>query len=166
MFPVNNAVEIRDLPDGAVIGTLRRAVVNSQEEIDAGGWARVHDASTSAWVRISDLSYLSPSDVDTDYFGAFVAAYQSRTPNSFRDATLDLRIDSSGVTTATLRLRPDDDHVEIYAYEVAGGRAHPTEMTRYFGPGQTMKSVGPVVIAASAAAAFFAIAAAATGRRR
>ncbi len=158
MFPISSTVDLFDTPDGAPVGTLGRAVVNSQSEIKSDGWIRVNNGGTPASVRLSDLSYLPPPDSIVDYFAAFDAAYRARALNQSASARLDRRTDSAGITTATLHLRPDDDHVEHYVYRVATDNVQPISMTRSFGPADAMRTLGSILVASLAAAGVFVIA--------
>jgi len=153
MFPVNSGVPLRDAPDGKPVSVLGRAVVNSQEEVDAGGWIGVLGGSDPAWVALSDLSCLPPADASTDYFGSFVSAYQSRDPSDYRNARLNFRRERSGTTTATLRIS-QDDHWQAYVYQVSSGPPKPLEMYRVFGPGEVFKNLDRNLAATGAAAVF------------
>ncbi len=166
MFPLNNAVGLFDVPDGSPVDTLRRAVVNSQEEIEAGGWVKVRNPNKPGWVRLGDLGCLPPPEASADYFGAFVSEYRSGPGNEFRSATIDIRTDSAGVTTAKLHLRIDDDHVEEFVYQILSGAAKPLEMYRYFGPGVALKSVVPAILTGAVAAAIVMVGGFAVSRRR
>lgn len=156
MFPVGNAVPKFEAPNGASHGTLGRALVNSQEELSAGDHIRVIENTGMAWVRRADLDFLPAPDASTEYFAAFEAAYRARDPKALRSADLTMKT-NAGETTAKLRLCPDDDHVEVYVYRVADGKATALEMTRYFGPGESLKVVVPAFFAGIVAAAVAAV---------
>jgi hypothetical protein len=161
MFPASTSVPMRDAPPSSPtskpIGTLQRAVVNSQEEIDAGGWVAVQSSSSVGWVQIDDLIYLPPAASTTDLFGGFVAAYRALDSDPFCDASFDLSQTPGGPTIANLRLR-DDDHWQEYRYEITPAGPRPIEMYKVFGPALAMEDLGRVVIAAAAALGFLAVA--------
>ncbi len=128
MFPVNATVARYNAPDGAPVGVLDRAVVNSQHEIDAGGWIRVLSPAGDTWVRLSDLAYLPPTGATVDYFAAFGAVYRAEMGDEYGRASLKLENTSPGTTTVTLHLG-QDDHAQTYVYDVSKGLAIPKEYT-------------------------------------
>jgi hypothetical protein len=166
MFPAHNAVPKFDAPNGAPIGVVDRALVNSQAERDAGGFVRMNDPKGTAWVRMDDLGFVPPDASSLDYFAAFKAEYAASAPGEFRSATLKLDTERGGMTRATLRLRPDDDHVEIYVYDISNGRATAVQMTRYFGPAVALGSVVPAAVVGCAVAGIVSTIMLIVGRRR
>lgn len=145
MFPVDDSVPLCDSASGNPVGTLSRAVTNSREELDAGGWVSINEPNGPLWVELSKLEFSSSKSAV--YFAAFEANYASRSPVPFRHASLDFRHDSPGLTIATLELRPDDDHVERYVYDIGPSGVTPQAMYRIFGPGEALKNLGRVLTA-------------------
>ncbi len=131
MFPVNAAVAWHSAPDGAAVGVLDRAVVNSQREIDAGGWIRVLNPAGDTWVRLNDLAYLPPTGAKVDYFAAFAAVYPAQMPDGYGRASLKLESASPGTTIVTLHLS-QDDYAQTHVYDVSNGIATPK---KYFESG-------------------------------
>ncbi len=162
MFPIDNAVPLSSVPDGKPVTTLTRAVVNTQEEVVAGGWVQVLDPQGPYVVQLSKLAYLPPETPTTDYFTSFVTAYQARDPNDFRSASFTLQSDASGITIATLHLK-QEDHWQDYIYEVTANRATPREMYRVFGPAHAAQSLGQFISALAAAIGFLVLAISARG---
>lgn len=154
MFPVAPDVPLRDAPAGKVVGTLTRAVVNSQEEITAGGWVAVRDAGSTSWVELSKLAYLPPPGASVDYFKAFEAAYVARDPGDYRSASLTLEPGAKVTAKATLRLG-QDDYWEKYVYEISSGSARPVEMYLVFGPGQALSWCGGIGTAGLSVGVYF-----------
>lgn len=153
MFPSDDTVPLCNGPGGEQVGVIQRAVTNSQQEIDTGGWVQVQDPSGLRWVQLSKLDYMPPSDAKLDYFAAFVAAYKARALGEHRDARIEFHSDSKGVTAARLHLR-QEDHWQEYIYDVSSGRAMPREMYLVFGPGEALADVGRSAAALCSAAAF------------
>lgn len=158
MFPIDNAVPLSSVPDGKPVATLTRAVVNTQEEVAAGGWVQVQDPNGPCVVQLSKLAYLPPETPTTDYFTSFVAAYQAREPKDFRSASFTLQRDPSGITIATLHLKQEDQWQD-YIYEVTANRATPLEMYKVFGPGQALKDSLRLLTALAAGVVFIVLAA-------
>jgi hypothetical protein len=140
MFPINATVALHDAPDGTPVRVLDRAVVNSQREIDAGGWIRVLNPAGDTWVRLSELAYLPPAGATVDYFAAFAAVYPAQIADEFGNASLKLESASMGTTLITLRLG-QDDHAQSYVYEVSNGHASPKRYTES-GIGDGLRAVG------------------------
>lgn len=140
MFPMNATVTMYDTPDGVPVGVLARAVVNSQEEIDAGGWIRVLNPAGDTWVRLSELAYLPPPGANVDYFAAFAAGYSARIGDEFGRASVKLENANAGTTSVTLRLGRDD-YAQRYEYEVANGLAVPKKYVRS-GIGDALRAAG------------------------
>lgn len=159
MFPANANVPIANTPGGTPTGVLTRALVNSQAEIDAGGWVQLQDAAASGWVPLSELRFEPPANSGVDYFAAFNAAYQARAPGDRRGASLNFGPDPSGVQMATLRLK-QENHWQEYVYLISAGKAKPLEMYRIFGPGEALRNFGRVLVAAGGAMLFLIIASA------
>jgi hypothetical protein len=156
MFPVNATVPLCDAPSGKPVGVLARALVNSQAEIDAGGWVRVLDPAGVTWAPMTELRYLPVSNASEDYFEPFRTAYQARDPSGFRSASLRLREDSSGVTIATLRLS-QDDYWQSYVYEVSEDRVRPLEMHLVSGVSQGLAAFGRSVFALGAVVIYLVV---------
>lgn len=157
MFPADSAVPLCDSPGGKPVAILARAVVNSQEEIDAGGWVQVQEPGGPYAVQLSRLDYVPPPSASADYFAAFVSAYKARDPGKYRDARFEIQSGSSGVATARLHLR-QGDHLQDYVYEVSPGRATPREMRVVFGPGEAVADIGRFILAVGAAIGFLILA--------
>lgn len=129
MFPTHEDVRRHDAPDGARIGTLDRAVVNSQAEIEAGGWVRVLGAESDSWVKLSELAYLPPSGANVDYFAAYAKVYREQIERGSGRATLEITGQAERNAIITLRLAQEqDDDAQKYVYEVSQGRATPIKM--------------------------------------
>jgi hypothetical protein len=157
MFPADSAVPLCDSPGGKPVAILARAVVNSQEEINAGGWVQVQEPGGPYAVQLSRLDYAPPLNASADYFAAFVSAYQARDPAGDRHARLEIQRDPSGVASARLHLR-QGDHLQDYVYEVSPGRATPREMRVVFGPGEAVADIGRFILAVGAAIGFLILA--------
>lgn len=156
MFPISNAVALRDAPDGQPAGVLTRAVANSQEEVAAGGWIKVQDPAGAKWVALDQLAYLPPPGAQTDYFAAFDAAYRARAPADFRSASFKLRATPDGARIATLELR-QDDYFQEYVYQVSPGPPKALEFYEVFGPGWAMLNLDRFGAAIIASAAFMTV---------
>lgn len=152
MFPVDDAVPICDSSGGLQVATLARAMMNSQREIDAGGWVAVQSGEETRWVQLNRLSYLPAPDSSVDYFASF-AAYVARHPEEYRSASLELHPGVFGVTTAWLHLK-QDEHWQDFFYDISAGRATPREMYSVFGPGEALGDIGRFLTALVAAIVF------------
>lgn len=129
MFPVNATVAVHDAPDGTPMGVLDRAVVNSQREIDAGGWVRVLSPAGDTWVRLSELTYVQPAGTTVDYFAAFAAVYPAQMADGYGKASMTLEIANTGIETVTLHLSQDqEDDRQTYIYELSQAGVKPVEM--------------------------------------
>lgn len=151
MFPARPDVPLYDTPNGVVVGTLSRAMVNSQEELDAGGQVELVDRTATSWVKVDDLRFEKPSDAMEVDFAAFDVEYRAKAPNGFRHASLAFTTQQLGSTRFTLRLT-DDDNYEVYVYDVIAGKPHAMEMYRVFGPGLALQDLVRLFWAVLAAA--------------
>lgn len=157
MFPFDNSVPLLDSPGGTQVATLTRAVVNSQVEIDAGGWVQVLETDGARVVELGRLDYVPPAGEIQEHFAAFAGLYAARDPNGFHTATIEVQNVGSAPTTVRLQLR-QDDHWQEYVYDAAPGRATPREMYRVFGPAAALRQFGRVCLALALAVTVFAIA--------
>lgn len=158
MFPTDSAVPLYDSPGDRPVATLNRAVVNSQREIDAGGWVQVLDPGGPYAAELSKLDYLpQPNASPGRLFAAFETSYRARNPADARSASLTLDRAASGVTTARLRLH-QNDHWQEYIYDATPGHATPREMYQVFGPGEAFRDIGRLILASAAAIAFVILA--------
>jgi hypothetical protein len=132
MFPVVSAVALCASPGGASVGSLKRALVNSHDEVRAGGWVAIGDGGSTAWAPLNRLTFAPPTNY-RDLFQGFILAYKARAPDEYRSASMRLRV-VSGVTTIRLRLWPDDDHWADFVYELTPDAPRPIEMYEVFGP--------------------------------
>ncbi|MBS0198184.1 MAG: hypothetical protein JSR77_15630 [Planctomycetes bacterium] len=153
MFPTDDTVPLCNGPGGAQVSVIQRALTNSQQEINTGGWVQVQDPRGVRWVQLSRLDYTPPPNANLDYFAAFVAAYKARAPGELRDAKLEFHSDAKGVTTARLHVR-QENHRQDYVYDVSSGRATPREMYSVFGPGEALADAGRFAAALCSAAGF------------
>jgi len=169
-YPVSGAVRLFDGPDGAEIGRLTRSVAVAQHELGGDPWISVRMPGSVAWVRRAELSFDPPAGGGGELVRAYFEAYKARNPGSTR-----LRVSVSQSTTpdgsvaTVLERRPDDDHVERYAYRVEGGVPRAERMWRYFGPGWAMSTLWIVGVAALGASVVTVFAGAGVGmvlRRR
>lgn len=74
MYPKNAEVTLHTAPDGPVSGTLNRAVLNSWEEVQVGGWICVGVQGGDAFVKAADLTFLPPADSSVDWIGNLQSA--------------------------------------------------------------------------------------------
>lgn len=129
MFPVRDGVVLYDAPNGAPVGTLDRAVANSQAEIESGGWIRVVSSPSDRWVPLTELAYLPPSGSRVDYFKSFAEVYHEQIEDGSGRAALAMTSRTSGSVRITLRLaQAQEDDLQLYVYEVSQGGATPVEM--------------------------------------
>ncbi len=127
MFPTSKGVGLSDAPNGQQIEVLARALVNNQEELDAGGWVEVRNPGRTVWVRMSELQFTPPVDANV-YFERFDAVYRDRNPPYYQKATCSFNPAPSGETRVTLRLRNDRRTTE-YSYMVSPTGVQPRTMT-------------------------------------
>jgi hypothetical protein len=140
MFPGAAGALLYDRPDGEPLQppqSLSRAVANTKEEIDAGGWFRVLHTDTHRWVRAADLAYL-PGDAEAD---ALIARWRDlfTSPGfGFGDAAVRITPASrAGWKLVSVRLTiaasdPEDgEDWNEYVYETDGASAVARSFRRY-----------------------------------
>jgi hypothetical protein len=154
MFPADAAVPLCDYPDGVPVGSLGRAVVNSQAEVRAGGWAAVRDGERTAWAPLNRLTFIPPENW-RELFAGFVRAYKGRAPELDRRVTARFR-GAAGTNTVRLRLWPDDDHREDFEYELTAGGPKAIAMYRA-GPIEVLGGGFMLVIALAAGIGFLVV---------
>lgn len=147
MFPKSADVQLHAAPNGVAVGKLARAVVNTWDEICSGGWTQVVNADGTYWVRLDDLTYA----FDETLAQACIANYEARRKSDFGSMNIALGLLPSGTTEVRLRICPDDDHVNLYGYNIVSGTIVPLEMYSYFGPSESLAGLEPLAIGAFAA---------------
>lgn len=141
MFPKASDVPLRFSPGGDAAGGLSRAVVNTLGEIEGGGWVQVLSGDGTHWVRIDELAFVAEPERLSVLTNACVTNYTERTRGAMGSMNVSRQALPTGATRVRLNLSPDDDHVNVFVYDVlAGGSAiEPREMYRYFGPGEALQ---------------------------
>lgn len=150
MFPLDNAVPVCDAPDGKQVGVLKRAVVNSQEEIDQGGWVKLIEGNKNLWVELKRLTFVPDMGSEPDYFMAYMDSYRARDFTEWRGGFFETADDGSDTKRVRLRLE-QDEHWQEWVYDVSGEKVTPIEMYQVFGPAVAFEELGRVMIALIAA---------------
>jgi len=140
-----------DAPDGQQVEMLTRALVNSQKEVDAGGWVEARDPGKVTWVRLSELRFVPPPNAGV-YFDRFVAVYRERNPPYYQNATCSFEAAAPGETRATLRMQNDRRTTE-YSYLISASGVRPLSMTLFDSIAGALEWFGSIVIATAVATA-------------
>lgn len=152
MFPTSTNVPLCDAPSGAAVATLDRAVANTQKEVRTGGWLTVNSANGVRWVELSKLAFDTDAALRDTMLERFSIAYKERHAVEMGTAHVQWQQISAARTEVRLTIRPDDDHVYVYVYDLVDGVPTPREKRTYFGPGVAMMNLDGVVYGAIAAA--------------
>lgn len=157
MFPGAAGALLYDRPDGEPLQppqSLSRAVANTKEEIDAGGWFRVLHTDTHRWVRAADLAYL-PGDAEAD---ALIARWRDLITSpgfGFGDAAVRITPASrAGWKVVSVRLTPvapdpeDGRDWTEYTYETDGEAAVGRSVRRYSAKGDAIGGASSAFVAA------------------
>lgn len=163
MFPKDGAVPVYSTPEGPQVGVLSRAVANSQDEVDAGGWIAVREPTGDVWVRFADLRYVVPPARSMPLVDAYAKVWERKhRSGSVGIATHEAE---NRVTSVTFR-RGVDDGWEEFQYDVAAdGSARPSRILHMSAAGAGVNgavqfigaSVGATVLSAVVAAGVWAI---------
>lgn len=127
MFPRTTSVQLFDAPGGKPCGTLMRAVANSPQEVEAGGWIGVLEANLpKQWVRFEDLTFLCPASADEDkYVEALNTSLKARDPNELPSFDYSRKKTHEGVQ---VRTRLWDRGWQDSWYLVQGEKAIPEKL--------------------------------------
>ena len=118
MYPKNANVTLHASPDGPVVGTLNRALLNSWQEVQTGGWIAAGVKGGDAFVRASDLTFLPPSGTDIDWIGNLQDAItrgEMRGDQYLYNANVQEIAGPGGSRRVTLRMSWDDSADEFVA---------------------------------------------------
>lgn len=155
MFPKSAATVTCDKPDGKAVGTLTRAMVNSQTEL-TDTWVSLNCApAASQWVRVEDLTF-DPPPSNEALVAALSANYTARHSDPFASVKFRSNPIPGGIEVH-VQLRPDDDYVDTYVYTVSNGIATPVKMRNINGKKVAFESIGDLPVSGLIAAAVLVI---------
>ena len=158
MYPATPSTPVFDHPDGHQCGTLTRALANSQNEINSGGWIAFRTPGDPQWVRLSDLRFQPPPASTFNYDLAYSDAQNGLNPSDAISASVVRTQESPTSSLVRFRRRLDDNHYGEYLYRITNSGVQPVEMRRVFGPGEALNDAPRLIIAALVAtlSVFFA----------
>jgi hypothetical protein len=132
LFPPADGLPILETPDGAQVGTLRRAVLSDPGENEMQ-YVPVSDASVKGVIQRSALRWTAPKAEADRLVAALVAERRGRGPDYARyNCTLQLPESSTG--TAQVEIRMGEGSIRSQ-YLLSANGAVPTEVAAWSAPG-------------------------------